>query len=165
MLKKSSITLKKSIIMLKKVLCSKGYYFAEKKYYYAKKYNYGKLAVLQQSSFSDGVWHKQEEVTYSFLRADLRFSSFSSWAASRSLTSDPGAVAGMMSSWRSLLWRRQSGIYLIYNQTGRMWISRFFTPVIYWNTGALTALLESEEMPRAFSRLQRYLSMRREKSR
>lgn len=46
-------------------------------------------------------------VTYSFLRADLRFSSFSSWAASRSLTSDPGAVAGIMSNWRSLLCRGQ----------------------------------------------------------
>lgn len=46
---------------------------------------------------------EEEEVTYSFRRADLRFSSFSSWAASLSLTSDPGAVAGMMSSWRSLL--------------------------------------------------------------
>ena len=49
--------------------------------------------------------------SYSFLRADLRFSSFSSCAAaSLSLTSDPGAVAGMMSNWRSLLWQRKWGL-------------------------------------------------------
>lgn len=50
---------------------------------------------------------ENEVKSYSFLRADLRFSSFNSWAASRSLTSDPGAVAGMMSNWRSLLCTRE----------------------------------------------------------
>lgn len=42
---------------------------------------------------------------YSFLRADFLFSSLSSWAASRSLTSEPGALAGIISSWSSLLWK------------------------------------------------------------
>lgn len=41
--------------------------------------------------------------TYSFRRADFLFSSLSSRAASLNLTSDPGALAGMMSSWSSLL--------------------------------------------------------------
>ncbi len=55
--------------------------------------------------------------TYSFLRADLRFSSLSSWAASLSLTSDPGALAGMMSNCRSLLWK---------------WKTTCFTPTVFW---------------------------------
>lgn len=42
-------------------------------------------------------------LAYSFLRADLRFSSLSSCAASRSFTSEPGMLAGTMSSWRLLL--------------------------------------------------------------
>jgi hypothetical protein len=41
--------------------------------------------------------------TYSFFRADFRFSSLISWLASRSLTSRSERLAGMMSSSRSLL--------------------------------------------------------------
>lgn len=50
--------------------------------------------------------------TYSFLRADFLFSSLSSWAASLSLTSDPGALAGIMSSCSSLLCGGHSGFYV-----------------------------------------------------
>lgn len=56
-------------------------------------------------------WVTQSE-TYSFLRADLRFSSLSSWAASLSLTSDPGALAGMMSNCRSLLCKIDQNTFL-----------------------------------------------------
>lgn len=50
----------------------------------------------------------QGMLAYSFLRADFRFSSLSSWAASRSFTSDPGILAGMMSNCRLLLCGRES---------------------------------------------------------
>lgn len=54
--------------------------------------------------------------TYSFLRADFLFSSLSSWAASLSLTSDPGALAGIMSSCSSLLCKGHSGFYSAHNR-------------------------------------------------
>lgn len=66
-------------------------------YWFYTSWNYSNFRILSDTGVK----------AYSFLRADLRFSSFNSWAASRSLTSDPGAVAGMMSNWRSLLCKRK----------------------------------------------------------
>lgn len=56
--------------------------------------------------------------TYSFLRADFLFSSLSSWAASLSLTSEPGALAGIISSCSSLLWTGDRGFCVVHNRHG-----------------------------------------------
>lgn len=56
----------------------------------------------QAQSREAGYWSEAPQ-TYSFFRADFRFSSLTSWLASRSLTSRSERLAGMMSSSRSLL--------------------------------------------------------------
>lgn len=103
---------------------------------------------------------------YSFLRADFRFSSLSSWAASRSFTSDPGTLAGIISSCKLLLFIKERKNWLR-KETGKNGSEikcKESLFVCHHTQISLTDLLESEEIPRAFSKEVLYFSMRREKS-
>lgn len=63
----------------------------------------GQVAVKTKPSHKEPVAVWELYGTYSFFRADFRFSSLTSWLASRSLTSRSDRLAGIMSSSRSLL--------------------------------------------------------------
>lgn len=63
----------------------------------------GQVAVKTKPSHEEPTATWKLYSTYSFFRADFRFSSLTSWLASRSLTSRSDRLAGIMSSSRSLL--------------------------------------------------------------
>lgn len=74
-------------------------------------YPKGQVAVKAHHSHGEPA-SAAEANTYSFFRADFRFSSLTSWLASRSLTSRSERLAGIISSSRSLLsctWRDHKG--------------------------------------------------------
>lgn len=114
------------------------------------------------SSLFQWILVDSERLAYSFLRADFRFSSLSSWAASRSFTSEPGILAGMISSWRLLLCGIREPMNSV-NEISKEGV-RKKTMICSGCTRPFTDLLESEEIPRAFSKEVLYFSIRREKS-